>query len=187
MTRLYVVRHGNATGDGPDARLSPLGLAQSRLLGERLRGGDAVEVRHGPRLRAAQTAAVLGELCGTPVVADPLLDDRTPVPAPGQEGAYPERMRAWFDAVPADERDEGGVRLSAAVEACLADDRPLVLVTHAFVVAWLVRQVLGAPATAWTAVTVDNAGLTTVERRPGRPPRLDGVNDVGHLRRATGD
>lgn len=25
MTRLYVVRHGEATGDGADARLSPLG------------------------------------------------------------------------------------------------------------------------------------------------------------------
>lgn len=181
MSRLYVVRHGEATGDGAEAGLSPLGMVQSRLLGERLRGGDAVEVRHSPRRRAAQTAAVLGELCGRPVVADPVLDDRTPVPAPGQEASYPEWMRTWFLAVPEDERDEGGVRLSAAVEACLGDDRPLVLVTHAFVVAWFVQQVLGAPMTAWTSIAAGNAGLTTIVRRPGRSPQLAGVNDVGHL------
>lgn len=77
--------------------------------------------------------------------------------------------------------DAQGVGLSAAVEACLADDRPLVLVTHAFVVAWFVQQVLGAPRTAWTSIAVGNAGLTTIVRRPGRSIQLAGVNDVGHL------
>jgi probable phosphoglycerate mutase len=184
--RLFLVRHGEATGDAADSGLSPLGVAQSRRLGERLRDEGAVEVRHGPRRRAVQTAAILGELGRMPVVADPVLDDRTPVPAPGREGAYPERIRAWFAAVPDDERDEGGQRLPAAVESCLADDRPLVLVTHAFVVAWFVQRLLGAPADAWMSITVGNAGLTTIVRRPGRPPLLAGVNDVGHLHGITG-
>lgn len=87
----------------------------------------------------------------------------------------------WFAAVPVAERDEGGARISAAVRTCLADDRPVVLVTHAFVVAKFVQEVLGAPATAWTAISAANTGLTTIDRRPGRPPRLIGVNDVGHL------
>jgi probable phosphoglycerate mutase len=186
VSRLYLVRHGEATGDGADSGLSPLGVVQSRLLGERLRDEGAVEVRHGPRRRAAQTAAVLGELCGTPVVADPVLDDRTPVPAPNQEALYPDWMRTWFFAVPEDERDEGGTRLSAAVEACLADDLPLVLVTHAFVVAWFVQQILGAPVAAWTSIAAANAGLTTIIRRRGRSPQLAGVNDVGHLHQVGG-
>jgi len=59
---------------------------------------------------------VLGELCGTPTAADTVLDDRTPVPAPGEEALYPDWMRAWFGKVPEEERDEGGVQLSAAVE-----------------------------------------------------------------------
>jgi probable phosphoglycerate mutase len=50
--------------------------------------------------------------------------------------------------VPPAERDEGGARLSAAVQTCLADDRQLALVTHAFVVAWFVEQILSAPVTA---------------------------------------
>jgi serine/threonine-protein phosphatase PGAM5 len=158
------------------------GVAQSRLLGDRLRGeGAAVEVRHSPRRRAVETAAVLGEVCGTPTIADPLLDDRTPVPAPGEEALYPDWMRAWFGSVPEDERDEGGAQLSAAVELCLADDRPLVLVTHAFVVGWFVQQILAGPVFAWTLIAAANAGLTTIDRRPGRPPQLAGVNDVGHL------
>ncbi len=63
----------------------------------------------------------------------------------------------------------------------MAEDRQLVLVSHAFVIAWFVRQILGAPVSAWTAIAVGNAGLTTIDRRPGRPPQLAGVNDVGHL------
>ena len=183
MTRLYLVRHGDATGEGADSGLSPVGLDQSRLLGDRLRDEMVVEVRHSPRQRAMETAAVLGQLCGAPTAADPLLDDRTPVPAPGEEALYPARMSAWFGGVPEDERDEGGAQLSAAVSACLVDDRPLVLVTHAFVVAWFVQQVLGAPVNAWTSIAVANAGLTTIDRRPDRPPQLTGVKDIGHLRR----
>jgi broad specificity phosphatase PhoE len=117
-----------------------------------------------------ETAAVLGQLCGTPTVADPLLDDRTPVPAPDEEVLYPGWMSAWFAGVPEDEQDEGGAHLSAAVAACLADDRQLALVTHAFVIAWFVQQVLGAPVSAWTSIAVVNGGLTTIGRRPGRPP-----------------
>jgi serine/threonine-protein phosphatase PGAM5 len=181
--RLFLVRHGEAAGADEDPGLSPRGVAQSRRLGERLRGEGVVEVRHGPRRRAAETAAVLGAACGVPVVVDLALEDRTPVPAPGQEAAYPERMRSWFAAVPPAERDPGGERLATAVQACLADDRQLALVTHAFVVAWFVQQILGAPATAWTSIAAANAGLTTIGRRPGRPPRLAGVNDVGHLLR----
>lgn len=183
MVRLHVVRHGEATGEGADPGLSPAGTEQSRLLAERLRGEAAVEIRHSPRRRAVETAAVLGDLLGLPVVADGLLDDRTPVPAPGSESDYPLWMREWFSAVPADERDVDGAHLSAVADAYLAGDRPVVLVTHAFVVAWFVREVLGAPRTAWTAVAVANAGLTTIDRRPGRPPQLAGVNDVGHLHR----
>lgn len=82
-----------------------------------------------------------------------------------------------------DDRDEGGARLSAAVTAGLADDRPLVLVTHAFVIASFVQQVLGAPVSAWTSIAVVNVGLTTIDRRPDRPPWLAGVDDIGHLGR----
>ena len=117
-----------------------------------------------------QTAAVPGDALGVPVIADNLLDDRTPVPAAGSEADYPEWSHAWFATVPGDERDEDGVHLSAAADAYLADDRHIVVVTHAFVVAWFVCQVLGAPRTAWTAVTAANAGLPTIERRPDRPP-----------------
>jgi serine/threonine-protein phosphatase PGAM5 len=184
VSRLFLVRHGEAAGEDGDPGLSPAGVEQARRLGERLRDQAVVEVRHGPRRRAAETAAVLGAACAVPVVGDDGLEDRTPVPGPGQESVYPDWLGSFFAAVPAAERDEGGARLTAAVRTCLADDRPVVLVTHAFVVAWFVQQVLGAPATAWTSIVTSNTGLTTIDRRPGRPPRLLGVNDVGHLLRS---
>jgi serine/threonine-protein phosphatase PGAM5 len=169
MTRLYVVRHGEATSEA--GGLSARGRDQSRRLAQRLRSEDVVEVRHSPRTRAAETAAILAEALGVPDLADPALDDRTPIPP-----VVPDRQREWFAAVPADERDEGGVRLTAAVEAFLADDRPLVLVTHAFVAAWFVQHVLAAPPTAWMRLPISNTGLTTFDR----PDRVLGVNDVGH-------
>jgi broad specificity phosphatase PhoE len=183
VSRLFLVRHGEAAGEDGDPGLTAVGVSQARLLGERLRDHGVVGVRHGPRRRAAETAAVLGEVCAVPVLPDDALEDRTPVPAPGQEALYPDRMRSWFAAVPLAERDEGGTRISAAVRTYLEDDRQFALVTHAFVVAWFVQQILGAPAHAWMSISAANTGLTTIDRRPGRPPQLVGVNDIGHLLR----
>jgi hypothetical protein len=46
-------------------------------------------VLHSPRLRAAQTAAILAEdLPGVPVHANDLLDDRTPIPSLGRRAEY---------------------------------------------------------------------------------------------------
>jgi serine/threonine-protein phosphatase PGAM5 len=186
VSRLYLVRHGEATGDGADADLTAAGVDQVRQLAKRLDNEAVAAIRHSPRRRAVQTAVLLADLLAVPVSADELLDDRTPVPAPGREGDYPDRLRGWFASVPADERDEDGVQLSAAVEAysAAAGDGPFVLVTHAFVIAWFVRHAVRAPVSAWTAVEMANAGLTTIDYPPGRPPRLIGVNDVGHLRPA---
>ena len=185
MTRLLLVRHGQAHDTGIDPGLSALGVTQIRQLGERLAEIPVTAIRHSPRRRAAESAARLGASLGVPVRADDLLDDRTPVPGPGREGDYPQWLHGWLAAVPAAERDHDGGWLSAAVDRySLGDDGHLVLVTHAFVVAWFVRHALRAPTSGWTTVEAANAGLTTIDYRPGRPPHLLGVNDVGHLRPA---
>jgi probable phosphoglycerate mutase len=162
-------------------------VEQTRQLAKRLENEGVVAIRHSPRRRAVATAALLADLLAVPAAADDLLNDRTPVPAPGREGDYPDWLSGWFASVPADERDDDGVQLCAAVEAYSADvgDGQLALVTHAFVIAWFVRHTLRAPVSAWTAVEVANASLTTIDYRPGRPPRVIGVNDVGHLRPAS--
>jgi broad specificity phosphatase PhoE len=38
-----------------------------------------------------------------------------------------------------------------------------VVVTHAFVIAWVAAHVVGGPADAWLRMPVDNASITTVD------------------------
>jgi probable phosphoglycerate mutase len=79
-TRLYLVRHG-ATQLTAEARfsgstgvdLSEEGRHQAAQLGERLRGEGIAAAYCSPLSRSADTAAIIGELCGlTPVTRDGL-------------------------------------------------------------------------------------------------------------------
>ena len=191
-TTLYLVRHAeqehSAAGDDPDAGLSDTGVRQAHLLGERLSGVPFDVLRHSPLRRAAETAAILATyLPGVDVEASDLVRDRTPVPVGEDAGLVPEVFRAFFDQVPADERDVGAEALDAAVSRLLvagAEDRQELLVTHNFVIGWFVRHVLDAPAWRWLGLNQDNCGLTIVRATTGRPPALVSFNDVGHLRQS---
>ena len=186
-TELYLVRHAEAAGhEDVDPGLSERGRAQARALGTRLAPLRPAGILHGPRRRATETARVLAEaLPDAPVEATPLLEDRTPVPSAGRRDEYPERFWSWLDDVPADERDVDGAALSAALPdlAGLAEDRaddgPLVLVTHAFVVGWFVRELLDAPTWRWIRLAPANASLTVV--RWDGSGVLVSFNDTGHL------
>jgi serine/threonine-protein phosphatase PGAM5 len=196
VTTLYLTRHGEqehgdpAAGDDPGAVLTAAGVRQAHALGRRLErlAGDGVRfgaLRHGPLPRAAQTAATLATyLPGVPVTGTDLLQDRTPIPLGAAADAVPGRYRRFLAEVPADERDEGAARLSAAFAELTAvggHDRTEVLVTHTFVIGWFVRQVLDAPAWRWLGLNHAPCGLTTIAVADDRPPALLGYNDVGHL------
>jgi serine/threonine-protein phosphatase PGAM5 len=189
-TTLYLTRHGEqergvAAGDDPAAGLTTAGHRQAEALGRRLAGVRLDMLRHGPLPRAAQTAAVLATcLPGVPVEGSDLLQDRTPIPVGEAAAAVPERYRAFLDAVPADERDEGALALSAAVAELTtvgSADRAELLVTHTFVIGWFVRHVMDAPDWRWLGLNHAHCGLTTIAVAGDRPPMLLGYNDVGHL------
>jgi probable phosphoglycerate mutase len=181
---MYLVRHAEAVGhEEADPGLSDLGRAQATALAGALRGRAVTAVWHGPRRRTTETATVLGELLGVAhVEATDLLADRTPVPAPERRADYPRSRWPWLDAVPADERDEGGIALTAAWQELRQRARgaDVVLVTHAFVVAWFVAQALDAPPFAWTRLPAANAGVSVIGSRDGAPV-VECVNETGHL------
>ena len=108
-------------------------------------------IEHGPLLRAKQTAALVGaRLSAVPVRESGFLRDLTPVPEPGREDAYAVREREWLADVPEVERDPGGRRITAALDHFATgagvpggpQERHLLLITHAFVVGWMVGRVL---------------------------------------------
>jgi len=185
-TLLYLVRHGEqdrSSAHAVEGALSELGREQSRLLGQRLRGVPFSGIHHSPLPRAAQTARIVADhLPGVAVHASDLLRDCTPIPSPAHQ--VPERWAGFLDAVPTDERDEGAVRVQAAVahfSSVGAQDRTELLITHNFVIGWFVRHVLDAPFWRWIGLNQFNCAITIVQWQVDREPTLITFNDLGHL------
>lgn len=185
MSRLYLVRHGEAAGDElQDPGLSDRGRGQVHALVRRLRSRPLTEIWHGPRRRTTETAELVAAGLGV-ARCEPtdLLDDRTPVPSAARRGDYPAHRAPWFATVPLDERDEDGASLSTAWQELSARTKgtETLLVTHAFVAAWFVKEVLDAPAAAWMRLTVANTGLTIIGWDSDGQARLEAFNETTHL------
>lgn len=164
---LHLVRHAHAAPDeSADPGLTRAGEAQAARLAERMDSLAVARVLHSPALRARQTARLL--TAGHPAVEvaeSETARDRTPWPQ-DDDPAYGPSARRWLQSTPPHERDPGGRALNAAFTSWmeLGRDGSTVVVTHAFVVAWVAAHVVGGPADAWLRLPVDNASVTTVER-----------------------
>ena len=184
MRRLYIARHGEAD---PFGELTPTGLQQADLLGERLARHRIDAVWHSPLARAAASAQQIARHLqpGTPVAEAAELVDTIPyVPSPAETPA------AWvpfFDGDGAEAADAGhaiAARLTdrfATAPAPDAGDVHEVLITHAYPIAWLVRDALDAPAVRWLGLNSANTALTVIEYRPALPAEVVMVNDMSHL------
>ncbi|MYQ43220.1 probable phosphoglycerate mutase [Streptomyces sp. LamerLS-316] len=185
---LYIARHAQASPD--ETELTEQGRRQAVLLGERLRGIPLSAVHHGPLPRAAQTARLVHEQLGGDIplrVSEPAGDY---VPYAPRREELPEesadRFLAFVEQFPEAERARGPELADAAIARFTgpADGeapRHELVVTHAFLAAWLVRDALDAPAWRWLGLNHANAALTVIRYAPGRPAALLMVNDMGHL------
>jgi probable phosphoglycerate mutase len=180
---LYLVRHGEA--DPHDGPLSDAGREQARLTGERLAGVPLAAIHHGPLPRAAQTAAVIAaSLPGVPVAASDLAGDY--IPADPDPAGLPASFAAFLSSYDAAERAEGP-RLAAAAAKRFAqagDGEAAtheLVVTHNFLIGWLVSHALAAPDWRWLGLNQMNCGLTVLAYQPGLPAGLICFNDAGHL------
>ncbi|GAA1489344.1 histidine phosphatase family protein [Brachybacterium sacelli] len=193
MTRyLYLARHGEAD---PLGELTDTGRSQAALLGERLARMPLDVVWHSPLPRAVESAQVIARELPPTVLVDDVeeLIDHVPYVPPAEE-----LSAAWapfFDGYDAEEAAVGhdlAHRLSrrfgassVSGRAAGAGDRDTheVLITHAFQIAWLIRDALEAPPARWLGLNCANAALTMIEHRAARPPSVVLVNDMSHLPR----
>ncbi|MFF1605192.1 histidine phosphatase family protein [Streptomyces mirabilis] len=184
---LYLTRHGEASPD--ESELTDAGRRQAALLGERLRGVPLAAIHHGPLARAEQTARLVGErLDGVRVQLSEAAGDYIPY-LPAREELPPETadaMLGFLDQFPAQEREDGPRLAAAAFEEftgpVIGDEpRHELVVTHNFLVGWLVRAALDAPKWRWMGINHANAALTVIRYAPGRPPAILLFNDTGHL------
>jgi serine/threonine-protein phosphatase PGAM5 len=182
---LYLVRHGeqqDAEHGMPDGPLSPRGRRQAALLADRLSGVPFDAVWHSPLQRAAQTAQTVAERL--PAV-DPqptaLLFDCVPT---GMTPDTPAVFEPFFGSVTDEEVEAGSAQMGDAVGEFLVRKPGTVhelLITHNFVIAWFVREVLQAPEWRWMTLNQANCGLTVLAQKPGRPWSLVTHNDLAHL------
>ncbi|MEU8258711.1 histidine phosphatase family protein [Micromonospora inaquosa] len=194
---LYLARHaeqdlselnGPDAGE-PDTGLSERGRQQATLLGERLRTRRFAAVHHGPLRRAAQTAELIAKsLPEVPVYETELAGDHLPhdTDPAGLPPAYAEFLSQFSAAERVDGprvTAEAVRRFAGPVGAGPAGGEPVreLLVTHSFLIAWLVRHALDAPEWRWLGLNSHNAGLTVIRYSAGGPPNLIAVNDVAHL------
>lgn len=181
---LYLVRHGehldaeHGLEDGP---LSPRGKRQAELLADRLSGVPLSGVWHSPLERAAETArAVADRLTSVEPEPSALLFDCVPT---GMTPDTPAVYEAFFGSITEAEIEAGSAQMSDAVAEFLVRKPGAheLLITHNFVIAWFVREVLDAPMWRWLTLTQAHCGLTVLAQRPGRPWTLVSHNDLAHL------
>lgn len=182
-THLYLARHGDADVFGA---LTDIGREQSRLLGRRLAHLPIDAVRHSPLPRAAESARELADhLGGDPVVLEaPELIDHVPFVPSGEE--MPAAWAPFFDGYDPAEAAAGQAiaqSLTARFAHPPSGERDVheVLITHAYPIAWLLRDALGAAPVRWLGLNSANAALTVIEYRPAAHPTVTMVNEMSHL------
>jgi probable phosphoglycerate mutase len=182
---LDLVRHGeqlDAEHGMPDGPLSPRGRRQAELLGERLGGVPFDHAWHSPLQRAAETAAIIAaKMPALEPEPSALLFDCIPSgPAPETPKVY----EGFFGSVTEAQIEAGSAQMADAAAEFLRshrEDRHDLLITHNFVIAWLVREALGAPDWRWLSINQANCGLTVLTQKSGRPWSLMVHNDLAHL------
>ncbi|MGC0338543.1 histidine phosphatase family protein [Streptomyces sp. SLBN-8D4] len=184
---LYLARHGEALSD--ESGLTEAGRQQATLLGRRLRGIPFTAVHHGPLPRAVQTARLVrDQLKNVPALVSEVAGDYVPYVPPRDE-LPPEAadlyLRFLADTTD-DEREQGASLARQALDLFTGpvpggDDRHELVVTHNFLVAWLVRDAMHAPKWRWLGLNHANAALTVIRYAPGRAASVLVSNDMRHL------
>lgn len=190
---LYLVRHGAYDIDDPRAEdvgqgLLPLGVAQARLAGDRLRGlpfrFDSILA--SPFTRARETAQVIAAALADPgvggagsrqVALDPDLAECTP---PTRRADIMAKEKPEDLAACSAQLERLAPRLLAPLPAGSGDRHELV-VAHGNVIRWLVTRALGVDSTAWLSMSIGHASITVLAVDGKGVVRVLAVGDVGHL------
>jgi Fructose-2,6-bisphosphatase len=178
---LYLIRHGAYVADrnadpqlGPG--LTPLGVAQARLIAARLSGaGVSFDSMTSSTLqRAKDTAAVMHEtLANVPTSQSPLLSECTP---PRRDA--PENADADKQAACAKQLDQAFEEFFRPARGARRHD---ILVAHGNVIRYLVMKALNTDTRAWLGMSVAHASLTVIQVQPDGSARVLAVGDSGHI------
>lgn len=180
---IYLIRHGQYDSTVPGDEtvvygLTPLGIAQAKLIAARLRGMPVnfTSLTASPLTRARQTGEVVHEaLPQLPLQISPLLRECTP--------------RTWQVAVTKDMKPADLEAAEAQLNQAFATffvpakdaDQHDILVCHGNVTRYFVTKALGVDPQAWLGFTIAHCSLTVIQVKPDGTFKVLSVGDIGHV------
>jgi len=194
-TTIILVRHGTTahlghrlSGRMPGVALTPEGRAEAQAAGRLLAVRNVSLMLHSPIERAAETAAILAEACGTPLESAPGLTEVDFGRWTGCGFAELQGDPDWhrWNAERGSARAPGGesmaeaqARIVATMDAAVRDHdgRTVAMVSHSDVIRAGIAAVLGLSLDRLLGFDVDPASLSTVVAGPGWA-RLVRLNEV---------
>jgi serine/threonine-protein phosphatase PGAM5 len=181
---LYLIRHGQYDHDDdrdPDIgkALIPLGIAQSKLVANRLKSLPVKmsSLISSTMTRARQTAMIINQdFPELELVQTRLIRECTPPTwrEDIMEGETPEELENCTD------------NLDAAfskyfIPSSDEEDQNDIIVCHGNVIRYFVTKVLKVETMSWLQMTTGNCGLAVIRIKPDGSMKLVSFNDMGHI------
>lgn len=183
MRTLYLVRHGAylRTSDAEDYTgnaLIPLGIAQARMAGDRLRSLPVTmdAIYSSTMTRARQSGKVIAEsFPHLSLEQSALIAECTPTT----------RRQDIMEELEEGEAKECEDQLDQAFieffKPSLEGSRHEVLVFHGNAIRYLVTRILAVDTEAWLGMGIGHASITVVQVKPDGALKLLSYGDVGHI------
>jgi len=180
---LYLIRHGDYDSDDESdptvgKALIPLGVAQARLVGARLRGMPVTftSLHSSTMTRARQTALVIGEEfpdlqlqssaligeCTPPTRRKDVMEDETPEDLEACTRQLEEAFPVYFAPSPDADRHD-------------------IVVCHGNVIRYFVTRALGVDTEAWLGMSIANCSLTVISVSADGSMKVLSYSDSGHI------
>ncbi len=181
---LYLIRHGQYDHDDDRSSdigkaLVPLGIAQSKLVANRLKSLPVKmsSLISSTMTRARQTAMIINQdFPELELQQTRLIRECTPPTwrEDIMEGEDPEELKKCTD------------NLDAAFSKYFIpspdeEDQNDIIVCHGNVIRYFVTKVLKVETMSWLQMTTGNCGLTVVRIKPDGSMKLVSFNDMGHI------
>ena len=181
---VYLIRHGDynqtdETDEFTGNELTPLGIAQARLLASRLETMSVkfTSLTSSTMTRARQTAMVINEdFPELELKQDELICECTP----------PSWRKDIMAGVDTTERELCAANIEQAFKKYFIpspdkNDRHDLLVCHGNVIRYLVTKVLNVNTMSWLQMSISNCSLTIIHIKSDGTMKLDTFGDYGHI------
>ncbi len=181
---IYLIRHGHY--DEADERdeyigkgLTPLGIAQARLVASRLKGMpiEFSSLISSTMTRARQTAMIINqEFPELNLKQNELICECTP----------PSWRKDIMIGVDTTEKEQCVKNIEQAFKEFFIpspdeNDRNDIIVCHGNVIRYFVTKVLKVDTMSWLQMSITNCSLTIVRITPNGSMKLDTFSDYGHI------